>query len=209
MPIQLYVSFLLASAVLVYSPGPVNVLTMSQALSAGWRAALPCVWGGTCAVLLQLALTALCLNSLLLIDERALIVLRWVGAIYLVYLGFKQWRSGSLSTSPEQIGNAAHRGLFWRGFATSGLNPKTLLFFPSFFPQFISTSMDDAHWSANQQYLLLASTFAVVFALGVASTAIFSHRLRTVLQRPARLRAVNRLMGTLLVGMGALMAAVR
>jgi threonine/homoserine/homoserine lactone efflux protein len=49
----------------------------------------------------------------------------------------------------------------------------------------------------------------LVFALGGACTAIFSHRLRTVLQRPKRLRVVNRLMGGLLVGMGALMAAVR
>jgi homoserine/homoserine lactone efflux protein len=90
-----------------------------------------------------------------------------------------------------------------------GIQPKTLLFFPSFFPQFISAPSNEAHWSANQQYLLLAATFACVFALGVASTAIFSHRLRTVLQRPKRLRAVNRLMGSVLVGMGALMAAVR
>ncbi|MGF6571894.1 Threonine/homoserine/homoserine lactone efflux protein [Paraburkholderia fungorum] len=206
MSIQLYVSFLLASLVLVYSPGPVNVLTMSQALSAGWRAALPGVWGGTCAVLVQLIFTALCLNSLLLIDERALIALRWGGAVYLVYLGFKQWRSGALTVP---VDGTRQRGMFWRGFATSGLNPKTLLFFPSFFPQFISTPSGDGRWSANQQYLLLAATFAVVFALGVASTAIFSHRLRTVLQRPTRMRAVNRLMGTLLVGMGAVMAAVR
>lgn len=206
MSIQLYVSFLLASLVLVYSPGPVNVLTMSQALSAGWRAALPCVWGGTCAVLVQLVFTALCLNSLLLIDERALVALRWAGAIYLVYLGCKQWRSATL-VAPAT--DDRERGLFWRGFATSGLNPKTLLFFPSFFPQFIGAPASPADWSANQQYLLLAATFAFVFALGVASTAVFSHRLRTVLQRPRRLRAVNRLMGSLLVGMGALMAAMR
>ncbi|MBB5398642.1 threonine/homoserine/homoserine lactone efflux protein [Paraburkholderia sp. JPY162] len=136
-------------------------------------------------------------------------MLRWAGAIYLVYLGFKQWRSGTCAASPLLAKRAGQRGLFWRGFATSGLNPKTLLFFPSFFPQFISTSSNEAHWSANHQYFLLASTFALMFALGVASTAIFSHRLRTVLQRPARLRVVNRLMGSLLVGMGALMAAVR
>jgi homoserine/homoserine lactone efflux protein len=150
-----------------------------------------------------------CLNSLLLIDERALIVLRWAGAIYLVYLGFKQWRNGTFAASSVLPNSAGQRGLFWRGFATPGLNPKTLLFFPSFFPQFISTSSNEAHWSANHQYLLLASTFALIFALGVASTAIFSHRLHTVLQRPTRLRVVNRLMGSSLVGMGTLMAAVR
>lgn len=208
MPLQLYCSFLAAALVLVYTPGPVNVLTMSQALHAGWRRALPCVWGGTLAVLLQLALTALCLNSLLLVSEHSLGVLRWLGAAYLVWLGCKQWRSRSLAgaepSAEESDGN--RRALFWRGFATSGLNPKTLLFFPSFFPQFMSA---DAAWSANRQYLLLAATFALVFAGGVASMALFSHRLRHVLQRPKRLRAVNRLMGGLLVGMGAMMARLR
>ncbi|CAG9199622.1 Homoserine/homoserine lactone efflux protein [Paraburkholderia tropica] len=215
MSLQLYLSFLAAALVLVYTPGPVNVLTMSQAIHAGWRRALPCVWGGTLAVLLQLVLTAFCLNSLLLISEHSLTVLRWVGAAYLVWLGCKQWRSRSLGgAQPEALaqGEAAepaltsHRELFWRGFATSGLNPKTLLFFPSFFPQFISA---DAAWSANRQYLVLAATFALLFAGGVASMALFSHRLRHVLQRPRRLRAVNRLMGGLLVGMGAAMAGLR
>ncbi|MBN3827112.1 LysE family translocator [Burkholderia sp. Ac-20384] len=208
MSFRLYLSFLAASAVLVYAPGPVNLLTMNQALRAGWRRALPCVWGGTLAVLLQLALTALCLNSLVHLDERALTVLRWAGAAYLVWLGCKQWLSRAPAGAPAASAGPAtaetdtQRALFWRGLATSGLNPKTLLFFPSFFPQFISPSGD---WSLNQQYLLLAATFAVLFAGGVASMALFSHRLSRALQRPARMRAMNRVTGGLLVGMGAIM----
>ncbi|KUY79391.1 LysE family translocator [Burkholderia cepacia] len=212
MSFRLYLSFLAASAVLVYAPGPVNLLTMNQALRAGWRRALPCVWGGTLAVLLQLALTALCLNSLVHLDERALTVLRWAGAAYLVWLGCKQWLSrapaGGPATAAGPAGAAtpetdSHHALFWRGLATSGLNPKTLLFFPSFFPQFI---VPDADWSLNQQFLLLSATFAVLFAGGVASMALFSHRLSRALQRPARMRAMNRVTGGLLVGMGAIMA---
>ena len=214
MSFRLYLSFLAASAVLVYAPGPVNLLTMNQALRAGWRRALPCVWGGTLAVLLQLALTALCLNSLVHLDERALTVLRWAGAAYLVWLGCKQWLSrapaGGPATAAGPAGPAgaatpetdSHRALFWRGLATSGLNPKTLLFFPSFFPQFI---VPDADWSLTQQFLLLSATFAVLFAGGVASMALFSHRLSRALQRPARMRAMNRVTGGLLVGMGAIM----
>ncbi|WP_246794175.1 LysE family translocator [Burkholderia perseverans] len=225
MSFQLYLSFVAAALVLVYAPGPVNLLAMSHALRAGWRRALPCVWGGTLAVLLQLAFTALCLNSLLHVDARALGVLRWVGAAYLVWLGYRQWRGGALVGPDEanesnrptgpNVSNeaaavpalrderAAQRGLFWRGVATSGFNPKTLLFFPSFFPQFISS---DAHWSVNQQYLLLAVTFALLFAGGVASMALFSQRLSRLLRRPTRVRALNRLMGGLLAGMGAMMA---
>ncbi|AIO36336.1 lysine transporter LysE [Burkholderia pseudomultivorans] len=209
MSFRLYLSFLAASAVLVYAPGPVNLLTMNHALRAGWRRALPCVWGGTLAVLLQLALTALCLNSLLHVDERALTALRWAGAAYLVWLGCKQWLSrapaGASAQAPAGIAPAetdTGRALFWRGVATSGLNPKTLLFFPSFFPQFISPH---AEWSLNQQYLLLATSFALLFAGGVASMALFSHRLSRSLQRPARMRAMNRVTGGLLVGMGAIM----
>ncbi|AOJ78136.1 LysE family translocator [Burkholderia ubonensis] len=212
MSFRLYLSFVAASAVLIYAPGPVNLLTMNQALRAGWRRALPCVWGGTLAVLLQLALTALCLNSLVHIDERALIVLRWTGAAYLIWLGCKQWISrapaDAAAAAAPATGSAARdaesgRALFWRGVATSGLNPKTLLFFPSFFPQFISAN---AEWSLNLQFLLLAATFALLFAGGVASMALFSHRLGHALQRPARMRAMNRVTGGLLVGMGAVMA---
>ncbi|AWV01588.1 LysE family translocator [Burkholderia sp. JP2-270] len=224
MSFRLYLSFLAASVVLIYAPGPVNLLTMHHALRAGWRRALPCVWGGTLAVLLQLALTALCLNSLVHIDEHALTVLRWAGAAYLVWLGGKQWLGRAPANAPMASADAAAsagagagagagaaivsqdtdtgRALFWRGVATSGLNPKTLLFFPSFFPQFISPNAD---WSLNLQYLLLAATFALLFAGGVASMALFSHRLSRALQRPARMRAMNRVTGGLLVGMGALM----
>ena len=211
MSFKLYLSFLAASVVLIYAPGPVNLLTMNQALRTGWRRALPCVWGGTLAVLLQLALTALCLNSLVHLDEHALTVLRWAGAAYLVWLGGKQWLSrapADTGTDTDTAASAApdtdtRRALFWRGVATSGLNPKTLLFFPSFFPQFISPNAD---WSLNLQYLLLAATFALLFAGGVASMALFSHRLSRALQRPARMRAMNRVTGGLLVGMGAIMA---
>ncbi|WP_321820368.1 MULTISPECIES: LysE family translocator [unclassified Burkholderia] len=211
MSFRLYLSFLAASAVLIYAPGPVNLLTMNQALRAGWRRALPCVWGGTLAVLLQLTLTALCLNSLVHLDEHALTVLRWAGAAYLVWLGCKQWLSRAPANPPAastDAGNTAPddtdagRALFWRGVATSGLNPKTLLFFPSFFPQFIVPNPD---WSLNAQFLLLAASFALLFAGGVASMALFSHRLSRALQRPARMRAMNRVTGGLLVGMGAIM----
>lgn len=211
MSFRLYLSFLAASAVLIYAPGPVNLLTMNQALRAGWRRALPCVWGGTLAVLLQLALTALCLNSLVHLDAHALTVLRWAGAAYLAWLGCKQWLSrapaNAAAASTDAVGTAPDdtatgRALFWRGVATSGLNPKTLLFFPSFFPQFI---VPNADWSLNAQFLLLAATFALLFAGGVASMALFSHRLSRALRRPARMRAMNRVTGGLLVGMGAIM----
>ncbi|UTV57609.1 LysE family translocator [Burkholderia arboris] len=212
MSFKLYLSFLAASVVLIYAPGPVNLLTMNQALRAGWRRALPCVWGGTLAVLLQLALTALCLNSLVHLNEHALTVLRWAGAAYLVWLGARQWLSRAPAGAPAASADAetaivrqdtdTDRALFWRGVATSGLNPKTLLFFPSFFPQFISPNAD---WSLNLQFLLLATTFALLFAGGVASMALFSHRLSRALQRPARMRAMNRVTGGLLVGMGAIM----
>ena len=204
MSAQSYVSFLVAALVLVYSPGPVNALTMGEAVRAGWRAALPCVWGGTCAVLLQLVFTACCLNSMLLVSTHALEFMRWAGAAYLVYLGYKQWRGTGLTGA--QPAENARRGLFWRGFATSGLNPKTLLFFPSFFPQFIST---ESPWSASEQYLALAATFTLIFVLGVSSMALFSHRLGAVLQRPLCMKAFNRVSSALLVGMGVLLAGVR
>jgi hypothetical protein len=66
------------------------------------------------------------------------------------------------------------------------------LFFPSFFPQFL---VPNADWSLNGQFLLLATTFALLFVGGMASMALLSHRLSRALQRPARMHAMNRVTG--------------
>ncbi|WP_460528967.1 LysE family translocator [Chitinimonas naiadis] len=204
MSFELYLSFLLATLVLIFSPGPVNILAISLSLTTGWRSALPCIWGASLAVLLQLVLTGLCLGSALMLDGRALEVLRWLGAAYLVYLGWQQWRASQPAADAEEDTDSAR--LFWRGFATSGLNPKTLLFFPSFFPQFIRT---DASWSGSWQYLLLAGSFLLLFFTGVALNALFSEQFRALLHRPRRWRLFNRLMASLLLGMGAMLAVLR
>jgi homoserine/homoserine lactone efflux protein len=203
MSIHLYASFLVSTLVLIYLPGPVNTLTVIEARCVGWRNALPCVWGGAGAVLLQLLFTALLLNSIRLIDERVLIALRWGGAAYLVYLGCVTWRNGGFS-STEYYGRFRETR-FWRGFVISGLNPKTLIFFPSFFPQFIRTG---SSWDENQQYFVLASSFLLVFVLGVISMAIFSDCLLTVFGSKVNMKTTSRLIGSLLILMGALMVTI-
>jgi threonine/homoserine/homoserine lactone efflux protein len=204
MSFQLYLSFLLASLALIVSPGPVNVLVMSQALRAGWRSALPSMWGATAAMLLQLLLTALCLTSLMHLNSALFDALRWIGAAFLIFLGCKQWRADGALASTQAGGS--RMGQFWRGFATSGVNPKTLLFFPSFFPQFMRA---DAPWSPLTQFAVLAASFALLFVGGIITNALCSHPLRGWLHHPPRVRGMNRVLGSLLIVMGALMAAAR
>lgn len=203
MSLALYLSFLVTTLVLIFTPGPVNVLAMSQALAGGWRSALPCVWGASLAVLLQLVLTALCLSSVLMISLLALDVLRWLGAGYLAYLGWRQWQAPAPNANQPL---PAPRQRFWRGFATSGLNPKTLLFFPALFPQFLRSN---AVWSEAVQYLLLAISFLLLFSLGVALTAVCSAPLRGLLARRSRWQLYNRLMASVLVLMGGTLAILR
>lgn len=204
MSLHLYFSFLLTSAVLILSPGPVNVLVMSLALRDGWRSTLPSVWGATFAVMLQLLLTALSLGSLLHLSADAFGYLRWAGAGFLAYLGWKQWHAAPAIDVLLQRESASSQ--FWRGFATSGLNPKSLLFFPAFFPQFIQA---DAAWSQQTQFVLLAWSFALVFIAGVIFNALCSHKLRGWLGNPLRVRWSNRVLGSLLIAMGALLVGSR
>jgi len=199
----LYLSFLVTTLVLIFTPGPVNVLAMNQALAGGWRSALPCVWGASLAVLLQLVLTALCLSSVLMISPVALDVLRWLGAGYLAYLGWRQWQMPKPDSSQPLPGPQRR---FWRGFAISGLNPKTLLFFPALFPQFLRAG---AAWSEAMQYLALAASFLLLFSLGVALTALCSAPLRGLLARRSRWQLYNRLMASVLVLMGGTLAILR
>ncbi|MBV1776704.1 LysE family translocator [Burkholderiaceae bacterium DAT-1] len=203
MSFENYFAFLVAASLLIFSPGPVNVLAMSEALSSGWKRAMSCVWGAAAAMILQLIVTGVGLSSLLALLGGGLDVLRWIGAAYLIYLGYQQYKARGLVLD-QPVQKVRRRTLWWKGFAISGMNPKTLLFFPSFFPQFLNAN---AAWSIHVQFTVLAATFTALFVIGVGATAMFSHQFRSHLADVKKARGVNRVLGGMLVMMGVMLAA--
>ena len=198
----LYLAFIGASAALGLLPGPNVALVVANSVAYGPRYGMLTLAGTSAALMLQLAVTGLGLTELLRSAGSAFEVLRWVGVGYLLLLGVVQWRAAVVDLTQVRPEPRSVRAILVRAAFVSLTNPKTLLFFAAFFPQFISTSHPP-----GPQVALLSLTFLVVIVAVDSCWALLAGRARRLLARHGRLR--NRISGGLLVGAGLGLAAVR
>jgi homoserine/homoserine lactone efflux protein len=204
MPLDLYLAFVLASAVLILIPGPNVTLLVANSLAYGARRALATLAGTSSAIALQLLITVLGMTSLMLVLATWFEWLRWAGVLYLVYLGVQQWRAAPVALEDMGPQGVASRALFWRGFLVSATNPKTLLFYAAFFPQFV-----DPASPLLPQLLLMSTTFLGLATVLDGGYALLAGRLRLLFRGRRRARLRNRLTGSLLIGAGLGLALAR
>jgi homoserine/homoserine lactone efflux protein len=201
MGLELYLAFVLASAVLIVIPGPNVALIVGTSIAHGRRAGLITVAGTSAAMVPLLALTVLGLQALLEATANVFEWLRWIGVAYLVWLGIRTWRSVPTILSPDSRPPST-RLVFWQAALVSATNPKTLLFYAAFFPQFLNPAADP-----TPQLLALSATFLVLALVLDSTWALLADRARPLLQGRARLR--NRITGGFLVGAGLGLALAR
>jgi len=193
--LELYVGFVIASTVLVLIPGPNVSLIVASSIAYGTRYGLLTVVGTSSAIALQLALTALGLTATLGVLAGWFEWIRWIGVGYLLYLGARQWTTAPIDLTRTKPQPRSFKAITLRGFAISLTNPKTLLFYGAFFPQFLTPNAPIA-----PQVALLSVTFFVIAAGLDSCWALLAGRLRGVLAMRGKLR--NRLSGGLLIGAG-------
>lgn len=203
MAIETWIAFAVASAVLLAIPGPTVLLVVSYSLGHGWRAALPTVVGVSLGDLVAMTISMAGLGALLIASADLYTALRWIGALYLVYLGIKLWRApvgGGLGASaPPMFDQSA---MLRNAFLVTVLNPKALVFFVAFVPQFL----DPAHPILPQAVIMIA-TFVTLAAANTTIYALAATQARRTIQQPSVQRLVNRVSGSLLIGAGAMTAA--
>lgn len=202
MPLELYLAFVLASAILIVIPGPNVALIVANSVAHGARYGLLTVAGTSTAIALHLAFTVLGATAVLSFLVSSFEWLRWFGVAYLLWLGVSAWRSPAADLSHVGPQARSARLIFGRGFLVGLTNPKTLLFYGAFFPQFIVPGP-----GAAGQLMILAVTFLVVAVVLDGVWAVLAARLRALLVARVRLR--NRLTGGLLVGAGVGLALAR
>ncbi len=207
MSITSYLLYLAAVALLVLTPGPTMLMSMTNAITHGAPKAMASCSGSVTAVLGVMLLSSLGLGALLTASDTAFNVLKVCGAAYLIYLGIKTFRS---PVSSFDLPSAAIKTqttplrLFIQGFLVGTSNPKAILFLTAFFPQFIDTTQA---WAP--QFAVLATTF-VVFEMGVLSLCcVFAARIAPWLRQQGRARVFNRVSGSLFAGMGGLLLVTR
>jgi homoserine/homoserine lactone efflux protein len=193
--LELYIGFVIASTVLVLIPGPNVSLIVANSIAYGTRYGLLTVVGTSSAIALQLALTALGLTATLGVLAGWFEWIRWIGVGYLLYLGARQWTTAPIDLTRTKPQPRSFKAIMLRGFAISLTNPKTLLFYGAFFPQFLTPNAPIA-----PQVALLSVTFFVIAAGLDSCWALLAGRLRGVLAMRGKLR--NRLSGGLLIGAG-------
>ena len=203
MPLDLYLAFIATCVVLIAIPGPNVALIVANSVAHGARYGPMTVAGTASAMVLQLALVVLGASALLGMLANLFDWLRWLGVAYLVWLGVRTWRAAATDLAGTQAEPRSMASIFSRGFAVSLTNPKTLLFYAAFLPQFVGIGDGEATY----QLLLLAGTFLVVAVLLDGAWALLAGRLRSLLQARARLR--NRITGSLLIGAGVGLAFAR
>lgn len=202
MSLELYLAFIAASAVLILIPGPNVALIVANSVAYGPRHGLVTVAGTSAAMVVQLALTVMGLSGLLALMANWFEVLRWIGVAYLVYLGFAALRARPSDLTAVKPAHIPARKMFTRGFLVSLTNPKTLLFYSAFLPQFVSPA-----GSAAAQLMVLAVTFLVVAIVLDSAWALLAGKARGLLGVDGRLR--NRITGVFFLSAAAGLALAR
>jgi threonine/homoserine/homoserine lactone efflux protein len=199
---HLFLGFVAAVAVLMLIPGPNVALIVANSVAHGPRYGLLTVGGTASAMVVQLALTSLGMAGMLHAMGMWFEWVRWIGAAYLLYLGIAQWRAKPVDLAATRPEPKSRRAIFLRAVLVALTNPKTLFFYGAFFPQFVSPAHDPV-----PQLGILCATFLVVALVIDSGWALLAARARFVLARHGRLR--NQVSGTLLIGAGASLAALR
>jgi threonine/homoserine/homoserine lactone efflux protein len=204
MSIELWFAFVAASAVLLIIPGPTILTVISYSMAHGRRANLPLVAAVALGDSTALVVSLLGLGALLATSAFWFTVVKWAGGLYLLYLGIKLLRAGISST---ELATPAVPGSRWKLFANTylvtALNPKGIVFFVAFLPQFINSSA-----AVTQQLWVLAVTFVVMATLNATLYAVFAGSARKVLSSSRAQRRFNLTGGSLLsvAGVWALLA---
>jgi homoserine/homoserine lactone efflux protein len=202
--IHLYLVFLFAVAVLTLIPGPNMALIVANSVSYGTRFGMLTLAGTSSAMVIQLALTGLGMTAVMGIMAQWFEWIRWVGVLYLVWLGVRLWRTPPVDLTQVAAQPRSARLIYLRGLLVSLTNPKTLFFFGAFFPQFLGPS--DAEGFATQ-FAMLSVGFIVVVLLFDTVWAVAAGRARVWLSSNGR--AANRVSGGLLIGAGLGLALAR
>lgn len=204
MTLQAFLLYLAAVLLLTVTPGLTMLMTLTNSVNHGpWRALLS-LCGALAANLAIMALSALGLGALLAASEAAFTTLKLAGAAYLIWLGVRTFRSGGSAFSVDGGARPGTHSLFMQGVLVAASNPKSLLFFTAFFPQFIDPSAP-----FMPQFLMLSFTFVVADFVLLGAGAFGVGRIAPWLRQSHVVRWINRACGGLFALLGGLLLFAR
>ena len=158
MNVELWLAYLGVVMAYMITPGPSHILMLSNSLGNGFNRSLATAAGDLSANFLQMLAASLGLAAIVQSSQIVFFYIKWVGVLYLVYLGIKLIRAGQFNFSEGS--QRTRQSLYWQGFITSAANPKAVIFFAALFPQFINLS--EPLWP---QFFALSLTYLIIDGL--------------------------------------------
>ena len=206
MAFDLWLAFTAASIALLLIPGPTILLVLSYALSQGRSVAVASALGVAVGDLIAMTASLVGLGAIVLASATAFMVLKWVGAAYLLYLGVKMLRSANGATSEGLVKTTAQpaKAIFGHLTVVTALNPKSIGFFIAFVPQFVDPSA-----AIGPQFTIMIITFVGFATLNALAYALMADKLRSTISRPSVIQWLTRAGGFALIAMAALTATLR
>lgn len=196
-----YISFVFAATTLILVPGPTNLVVLTTGINFGFSRSLWTVAGAAASHTCLLVVASMGLAAVLAVSAVAFECIRWMGVVYLIWLGLRQWwhrdTDGPDGTTRRERSNLKH---LLEGFLTNTTNPKALLFYGAFFPPFIATDRPFA-----PQFALLGITFVSIFIVVALLHGYVGSRLHRIPGEGFH-RWQRRISGSFLIGSGVLLA---
>ena len=201
---DLLLAFGAAAFAVILIPGPTVLLVSSYAISEGRRAAWLCILGVCLGDVAAMTMTFVGLGALLAASAELFTLLKWVGVLYLMYLGLQLWRMSIETRETDGPMERGSRRIVLHAFTINVLHPKGLAFYAALLPQFI----DPAH-AALPQMAVLAAIFTTIAFSVLSVYALAAARFRALFARRTARRMFNRTGAICLFGAGAYTATLR
>lgn len=207
MSLEAWFAFAAASAIMLALPGPTILLVVSYALGHGRKTALATVTGVALGDFTAMTASLFGLGAVLAASATLFTVLKWIGGAYLIWLGIKLWRAPVMSEPMADNDNLPEKKsirVFLHAYVVTALNPKSIVFFVAFVPQFLNPALP-----FFGQMLIMEATFLVLATINASTYALAANAARGLIRKASIQRAVNRTGGTLLIAAGAVTAGYR
>ena len=154
MNIEIWFAYITAVLVLMSTPGPSQLLMLSNSLGNGLRRSLATAFGDLSANTVQMTIASFGLVAAVHASQELFVFIKWAGVGYLLYLGLIKLQGSGSQVAIKNNKPRSYRSLYWQGFITSAANPKAVVFFAALFPQFVDTSKP-----AATQFVILCATY--------------------------------------------------
>jgi threonine/homoserine/homoserine lactone efflux protein len=201
---QVWLSFAVATIFLVTMPGPTILLTVSYALGQGKNTAWATVPGAIVGDFIAMTISLMGAGAVLAASATLFTGLKLIGAGYLIWMGIQMWRSKPMEINTQKVKNVTHRKIFKNTFLVTVLNPKGIVFFVAFVPQFVDPAKD-----TFIQFAILEATFIFLAATSVLMWALLASVMHSKFKEERTQNIVNKLSGSFLIGAGFLTLAAK